>query len=132
MITALTACLAIATPTAVPVVEVEDIVATYSPADNGAGPLWCYGAPLIARVGEEVYVSALETGVDVEPLCNTRWRLYARSDSGAWRLVDHADEFDTREPCPLGATQDGRVFLSVNPLIDLSGRRSGPSGGKSR
>jgi hypothetical protein len=127
MLTALTALLATAIPAAAPVVEVEDVVTTYTSADNGAGPLWCYGAPLIARVGDEVYVSALETGEGVEPLCNTRWRLYARSDAGAWRLVDHADEFDTREPCPLGVMQDGRVFLSVNPLIDASARRSGPS-----
>ncbi|MBT5534478.1 hypothetical protein HOK31_15535 [Candidatus Poribacteria bacterium] len=127
MIATLSACIAIVAARAVPVVEVEDTVATYAPANNGAGPLWCYGAPLIARVGDRVYASALETGVDVEPLCNTRWRLFAREDDGAWELIGHATEFDTREPCPLGATQDGRVFLSINPLIDLSGRRSGPS-----
>lgn len=127
MIATLSACIALAAPPAVPVVEAEDIVATYAPADNGAGPLWCYGAPLIARVGGTVYASALETGVGVEPLCNTRWRLFARDDDGAWELLGHGQEFDTREPCPLGATRDGRVFLSINPLIDLSGRRSGPS-----
>ena len=123
----LSACLVGAAASAVPVGEVEDIVTTYTPADNGAGPLWSYGAPLIARVGDTVYVSALETGEDVEPLCNTRWRLFSRDDDGAWEMVAHAREFDTREPCPLGATRDGRVFLSTNPLIDLAGRRSGPS-----
>ncbi|MEO2005654.1 MAG: hypothetical protein ABGY41_16335, partial [Candidatus Poribacteria bacterium] len=128
MMVTLSACLVVAAASAVPVVDVEDIVATYTPADNGAGPLWSYGAPLIARVGDTVYVSALETGEDVEPLCNTRWRLFARDDDGGWELLAHAPEFDTREPSPLGVTCDGRVFLSTNPLIDLAGRRSGPSG----
>ncbi|MBT5711133.1 hypothetical protein HOI71_08840, partial [Candidatus Poribacteria bacterium] len=61
MIATLSACIAIVAARAVPVVEVEDTVATYAPANNGAGPLWCYGAPLIARVGDRVYASALET-----------------------------------------------------------------------
>jgi len=34
-----------------PVVEVEEIVTRYTPANNGAGPLWCYGSAAIARQG---------------------------------------------------------------------------------
>jgi len=30
-----------------PIVEVEEVVATCLPPDNGAGPLWSYGAPLL-------------------------------------------------------------------------------------
>ena len=105
MITALGALLAAAILAATPIVEVEDVVATYTSADNGAGPLWCYGAPLIARVGDEVilaggiaiegtailadeHASALRArGVDLETITkaagctannrvNIRWKLF--------------------------------------------------------
>ncbi|MBN1417290.1 MAG: hypothetical protein JXP34_00855, partial [Planctomycetes bacterium] len=59
-----------------PVVEVEDAVATCRPPNNGAGPLWCYGAPLIVRAGDAVFASVMETGEGVPLLCNTRWRLF--------------------------------------------------------
>ena len=61
-----------------PSVEVEDIVSQYVSPNNGAGPLWCYGAPLLVRQGDNVYVSVMETGEDVPPLCNTRWQLFQR------------------------------------------------------
>ena len=45
-----------------PIVEVEEGVYTYEPADNGAGPLWCYGATCLVRVGDEVFASGEATG----------------------------------------------------------------------
>ena len=59
-------------------VELEEIVTRYTPANNGAGPMWCYGSTVIARQGNDVYLSAIETGKDVPLLCNTRWQLRYR------------------------------------------------------
>ena len=65
-----------------PVVQVEeDLVSVESP-NNGSGPLWCYGSPVLIRSGERVFVSVNETGIDVPPLCNTRWRLWERTEKG--------------------------------------------------
>ena len=41
------------------VVEAEDVVTRYAPANNGAGPLWCYGSTVIARSGNDVYLSVI-------------------------------------------------------------------------
>lgn len=60
-------------------VEVEEVVTRYAPANNGAGPLWCYGSPFIARRGNDVFLSAIGTGEKVPPLLNTRWQLWVRS-----------------------------------------------------
>ena len=35
--------------------------------------------------GDDVYLSTIETGKDVPPLCNTRWQLWVRPDSGPTR-----------------------------------------------
>lgn len=106
-------------------VEVEDVVTSYEPANNGAGPLWCYGSPLIARDGDSVYVSAIETGKDVPPLCNTRWQLWHRGPAG-WKIVQAEREYRQREPCPLALFPDGPVFLSVNPSTQPPGTKYGP------
>ena len=108
-----------------PVAEVEEVVCTYVAPDNGAGPLWCYGAPLVARWRDKVFVSAMETGEGVPKLCNTRWQLFMRGDDG-WKLQQKADAFREREPCPLVAFSDGRLFLSVNPSISPPGTQYGP------
>ena len=63
-----------------PTVEVEEVVATCKPPNNGAGPLWCYGAPLLVSSGDKVIVSVMETGEGVPLLSNTRWRLFERED----------------------------------------------------
>ena len=52
--------------------EVEEVVATCGAPNNGAGPFWCSGAPMLVRVGEEVFASAMEVGEGVPPLSNTR------------------------------------------------------------
>lgn len=95
-------------------VSTEESIATCEPPNNGAGPLWCYGAPLLVRIGKEVYVSVMETGADVPPLCNTRPRLYRRDDKEGWQMVWTPPAFREREPCPLVTIQARRLFLSVN------------------
>lgn len=97
-----------------PRTEVEEVVASCADPDNGAGPLWCYGAPLIVRQGDRVFASVMETGRNVPPLCNTRWRLYRRGAKD-WERVLQAAGFREREPCPLVATEPDRLLISVNP-----------------
>lgn len=107
-----------------PRVDVEEIVTSYTPANNGAGPLWCYGSTTIVRRGDEVFVSAIETGKDVPPLCNTRWQLWHRTSAG-WKQEQSEKEYRQREPCPIGIFQNGPLFLSVNPSTKPPGTHYG-------
>jgi hypothetical protein len=107
------------------VVEVEEVVTSYTPANNGAGPLWCYGSTVIARQDSHVFLSVIETGEDVPPLCNTRWQLWHRSTDG-WKLEQAEKEYRQREPCPLAVFHGGPVFLSVNPSTEPVGTKYGP------
>jgi hypothetical protein len=106
-------------------IEAEEVVTRYAPADNGAGPLWCYGSTVIARQGGDVYLSVIETGQGVPPLCNTRWQLWHRSSDG-WRIEQSEKQYRQREPCPIGLFQDGPIFLSVNPSTEPAGTKYGP------
>ncbi|RJP18395.1 MAG: hypothetical protein C4527_29110 [Candidatus Omnitrophota bacterium] len=108
-----------------PRVEVEEDILTYRSPDNGSGPLWCYGAPVMARDGERVFLSINETGEDIPPLCNTRWRLFERTTSG-WTLHAAADSFREREPCPLALLSNQSLFLSINPSTQPAGVQYGP------
>jgi len=92
----------------------EETVATCEPPNNGSGPLWCYGAPLLARMEDAVYVSVMETGAGVPPLCNTRPRLFRKQANRVWEMVWAPDSFREREPCPLVMFPKGRLFLSMN------------------
>ena len=105
-------------------IEVEETVCTSGNPNNGAGALWCYGAPLIARIGKRVFVSAMEVGENIPPLCNTRPRIFMR-DEDRWRAVWHPEDFREREPCPIVCFQDGTLTLSVNPLTDVTESRRG-------
>ncbi len=105
-------------------VEAEEVVTRCEPANNGAGPLWAYGSTIIARLGENVYASVIETGADVPPLCNTRWQLWHRSSRG-WTLAQAEKEYRQREPCPIAVSQRG-VFLSTNPSTQPPGTKYGP------
>lgn len=107
------------------VVEVEDVVTRYTAANNGAGPLWCYGSTVLARQGERVFCSVIETGVGVPPLSNTRWQLWQRGADG-WTLAQHEKRYRQREPCPLTVFHDGPVFLSSNPSTEPVGNKYGP------
>jgi hypothetical protein len=110
-----------------PTVELEEDVYSFEPANNGAGPMWCSGSTSLVRVGEDVFVSGLQTLKDCKPLNNCRWTLFKRGRSG-WKLLRADDAGRTREPCPLAAFPDGRVFLSANPtLITNRETYSGPA-----
>ncbi|WP_165226608.1 hypothetical protein [Aquisphaera insulae] len=106
-----------------PIVEVEENVYTYTDARNGAGPMWCAGSTTLVRSGDRLFASGLETIPGAEPLNNCRWVLFTR-DAGGWRRVRADDEGRTREPSPMAAFADGRVFLSVNPTLN-QGSKSG-------
>jgi len=106
-------------------VEIEEILTRYTPANNGAGPMWCYGSTVIARQGKDVYLSTIETGKDIPLLCNTRWQLWHRSSDG-WKLEQTEKAYRQREPCPIAVFQQGPVFLSVNPSTEPAGVQYGP------
>ena len=107
-----------------PIVEIEEVVATCLPPDNGAGPLWCYGAPVMVRQGDTIYVSVMETGKGVPLLSNTRWRLFRR-DARGWQLIQQPDGFRHREPCPVVSLGSDRLLLSVNPSTEPPGTKYG-------
>ncbi len=106
-------------------VEIEEIVTSYVSANNGAGPLWCFGSTVIARDGEDVFLSSIETGKDIPPLSNCRWQLWHRGSQG-WKLIQHEQEYRQREPCPIAVVPGGPVFLSVNPSTMPPGTKYGP------
>jgi hypothetical protein len=97
----------------------EEVIDTASGANNGAGPMWCYGSPTIVRDGDTVFASVWQVGVGVRPLCNTRWQLFRRRDGGAFERVQAGAAFNEREPCPLLRLPGGRIALSVNPARSL-------------
>jgi hypothetical protein len=109
-----------------PVVEVEEDVYRYEPANNGAGPLWCKGSTCIVRVGNDVFASGIETIKDLKPLNNCRWLLFKR-EAGGWALQQRDEKGRTREPCPLTGFPDGRLFLSVNPTLTAPNVYNGPA-----
>jgi hypothetical protein len=128
---ALVSCLALAACVAQPAasspldVTAEEIVCHYAPAQNGADPLWAYGSTVITRWQDHVVVSGLETVPGVSPDNNVRCLLYARGADG-WSAAWRDENSLTREPCPLGVFQDGRLLLSTNPTL---GSGPEPSGG---
>jgi len=99
-----------------PVVQAEEQVYEYEPADNGAGPMWCHGSTCLVRIGDDVFASGIETLKGFKPLNNCRWMLFHRGASGWDKLrVDQTGR--TREPCPLACFPDGPLFLSANPTL---------------
>jgi len=131
-----TAMLAMAIPSALgavaqaqplqPRVEVEEDVYTYEPANNGAGPMWCAGSTCLVRIGDRLFASGLEMIPGIQPLNNVRWLLFTREPTG-WRLVHRDEAHRTREPCPLAALPDGRLFVSVNPTLAVPSAYNGPA-----
>ncbi|MGQ9591377.1 MAG: hypothetical protein ACUVYA_13920, partial [Planctomycetota bacterium] len=101
-------------------------VYAYEAPGNGSGPLWCHGSTCIARLGDEVFASGIETIPGAKPLNNVRWTLYRLGKDG-WKLwrKDEADR--TREPSPLAVFPGGRVFLSANPTLAPPDSYSGPA-----
>ncbi|MCC6486976.1 MAG: hypothetical protein IT364_05705 [Candidatus Hydrogenedentes bacterium] len=112
---------------AAPSVQVlaEEDVYTFTPPNNGSGPMWSFGCTTIARLGERVVVSEMETGEGVPRLCNTKWRLAERTDSG-WKVFAEAEGYRQREPCLLAALSDHEFFLNVNDSLMPPGTEYGP------
>jgi len=111
---------------ATPVVEAEEDLYIYVGANNGAGPMWCFGSTCVARVGDKTFASGLETIEGAKPLNNTRWMLFV-CDANGWRRVLKDDEHRTREPSPLVGLPDGRLLLSVNPTLTEPDTYNGPA-----
>ena len=109
-----------------PIVEVEEDVYRYEPANNGAGPMWCSGSTCLVRIGDDVFASGLETLAQHKPLNNCRWMLFQRG-AGGWELQQADPNGRTREPCPLVAFPDGRLFLSANPTLTPPDQHGGPA-----
>ncbi len=110
-----------------PVVEVEEDVYNYTPANNGAGPLWCSGSTCLVRIREDVFASGLKTLKDAKPLNNCRWTLFKRGSQG-WQLQQIDPNGRTREPCPLVALAGDKLLLSANPtLVTDRNTRAGPA-----
>lgn len=110
-----------------PVVELEEEVYRFEPANNGAGPMWCSGSTCLVRIGEEVFASGLETLKEFQPLNNCRWLLFKRSAQG-WALQQADAKDRTREPCPLACFSAGPLFLSANPTLATDRSvRAGPA-----
>ena len=114
--------------TLAPMVEIEEDVYTYTNANNGAGPMWCHGSTCLVRSGKHLFASGLETVLDAKPLNNCRWMLFERQAHG-WKRVRVDADGRTREPAPMAAFPDDRVFLSVNPSL---GKGPEPNGGPAR
>lgn len=108
-----------------PVVEIEEEVYRYTPADNGAGPMWCRGNTCIVRQGNRVFASGLETIPGAKPLNNCLALLYMR-DGRSWSQI-YRGLGRTREPCPLALFSDQRILLSANPTLTPADTYNGPS-----
>jgi hypothetical protein len=109
----------------IPIVELEEDVYTYAPADNGAGPMWCRGNTCIVRQGSQVYASGITTLAEAKPLNNCLPLLFFRDPTG-WQQV-YQGKGRTREPCPLGVTGAGKILLSINPTLTPPDTYGGPA-----
>lgn len=106
-------------------VVVEEDVYTYTNPNNGSGPMWSFGCTPIARIGDRVFVSEMETGEGVPRLCNTRWRLRERTAEG-WKVVAETPDYKQREPTILTTDAKDRLFLYVNNSLMPPGTEYGP------
>ncbi len=107
-------------------VQAEEEVYKYTPAENGAGPMWCHGSTCIVRHGDKVYASGIETVPVWKPLNNCRWMLFRRSEKG-WEHVMTDEKNRTREPSPLAVLSNGQIYLSANPTLTGPEEYNGPS-----
>lgn len=108
------------------IVQAEEEVYKYIPADNGAGPMWCHGSTSIVRAGNKVYASGIETVPAWKPLNNCRWMLFRRSEQG-WEHMMTDEKNRTREPSPLAVLSRGQIYLSANPTLTAPEEYNGPS-----
>lgn len=117
------ALLTLATQTPEVQVTAEEDVYTFVNPNNGSGPLWAYGSTEVARTGKGVYICQMETGKDIPPLSNTRWRLLERGNQ-SWTCVSEPDRYIQREPCPIAVIGD-TIYLSVNDSTQPEGTKYG-------
>ena len=109
------------------VVEIEEEVYRFTPANNGAGPMWCGGSTCLVRDGERVFASGLETLPEAKPLNNVRWLLFER-DAQRWNLLLADPAGRTREPSPLVILPGAHLLLSANPTLNSDpGAYAGPA-----
>lgn len=114
-------------PSLHPVVEIEENIYGYEPANNGANPMWCNGSTCLVGIGDDLFASGIETIPEAKPLNNCRWMLFKREQYG-WRKVCFDPLGRTREPSPLVGFPDGRLFLSANPTLNTDpNASSGPA-----
>lgn len=109
-----------------PVVEVEQDVYEYQPANNGAGPQWCFGSTTVVRQGNDLFIAGLDTIPNAKPLHNTRWTLYRVPQEGKPECV-YRDPERTREPSPIGLLSVGRILVTANPTQAAIDAYSGPA-----
>ncbi|MHB8997542.1 MAG: PKD domain-containing protein [Armatimonadota bacterium] len=115
-----------AAPVLLPAVETEYQVYEPGNAQNGAGPMWCYGSTCLARLGKDVFASGIVTIPDQKPLNNVRWTLYKLGEQEAQLL--QADPIGRqREPCPLGVFNDGRLVMTNDPTLTDPEAYNGPA-----
>ncbi len=95
----------------------DEIITTTIPANNGASPVWCVGAPLLVRETGTVWASISVTDPGAEPSCNTHWELWRRPEAGAWERIRRGPAASEREPCPLFLPEPDKLMLSIHPKI---------------
>ena len=106
-------------------VEVEEEIYRFVPPNNGAGPMWARGSSALIRRGDKLFVTGIKTLPDAQPLNNVVPVIYQRVEGG-WKVVYEGSE-RTREPSPLAAFADGRLFLSINPTLAPPDAYAGPA-----
>ena len=94
----------------------EETIETVASPHNGASPLWCFGASILVRDRDQLYLSLLRPDEGHEPYCNAHWELWRRDDRG-WSELHRGGEGREREPCPIGLLGEGEIVLSIQPGI---------------
>ena len=109
-------------------VLVEEDVYPVPQPNNGAGATWSYGSTILARIGNDVFLTELAVVPTAKPLNNCQWKLLMRSAEG-WRTLFTDDQHRTREPSPIAVFPNKQeVFVSANPtLVADPEKYSGPS-----
>ena len=98
-----------------PTVEVEEEVYTFESADNGSGPMWCYGNTSIVRSGNQVFASGLETIPGEHPIVPVMIRDTDRTSALVKHLFDH-DILVTGLNFPVVPRGDEEIRLQVSAV----------------
>lgn len=109
-----------------PKVILEEELYRDNPEGQTAGPMWSNGSTCLVRMRNHLFASGHEGINGAKPLNNCRWTLFERSQEG-WKKVLTDNEGRTREPSPIAAFYDGRLFLSANPTLTEPDTYGGPA-----